>query len=366
VIRSASWRSAAPLLTLAGLELALRYVGYSPVVATSREVNGDGPLLLDCYPSNPRGYFDIDLRDPAARERYERELQRPLDLEVAQTPWAVEVRYNSLGFRDAPIRPKQPGVIRVAMIGDSFTEGAGVKEHDTAARVLARRLEALAPGRFEVLNCGQSGDDMLEIYASLQRILPYAPDTVIYGFVLNDPVRSPEFQARQQYINDWIIDRRGLHPRDPLSLLHVRLAAFVAQRVEVWRIGRETTRWYLEMIGEPNQEGWARTQQYLRDMNGETRRRGGRLLVAIWPLFARLEYGYPFSPVHAAVTRTCRGAGIAYLDLLPTFLGHRTASLWVHAADMHPNETAHAMAAEALLPAILSLANEQRSHLAAQ
>src|SRR5437867_1299821 len=26
---------------------------------------------LDCYPTNPRGYFDLDLRDPATRERFE-------------------------------------------------------------------------------------------------------------------------------------------------------------------------------------------------------------------------------------------------------------------------------------------------------
>ena len=27
-------------------------------------------LVLDCYPSDPRHYFDINLRDPAVRARY--------------------------------------------------------------------------------------------------------------------------------------------------------------------------------------------------------------------------------------------------------------------------------------------------------
>ena len=29
-----------------------------------------GAVLLDCYPTNPRGYFDVDLHDPATFERY--------------------------------------------------------------------------------------------------------------------------------------------------------------------------------------------------------------------------------------------------------------------------------------------------------
>jgi hypothetical protein len=37
-----------------------------------------------------------------------------------------------------------------------------------------------------------------------------------------------------------------------------------------------------------------------------------------------------------------------FLDLLDTFRGHDEKSLWVHPTDHHPNEAAHALAAEAI------------------
>ena len=67
-----------------------------------------------------------------------------------RAPYAVEFRYNSLRFRDAEFGPKRPGVRRVMVLGDSFTEGQGVKEPDTLrarARAAAQRGRARALGR---------------------------------------------------------------------------------------------------------------------------------------------------------------------------------------------------------------------------
>ncbi len=41
--------------------------------------------------------------------------------------------------------------------------------------------------------------------------------------------------------------------------------------------------------------------------------------------------------------------------LRPAFRGHRTGALWVDPADHHPNEVAHRLAAEHLLPAVRAL-----------
>src|SRR5262249_39643729 len=58
--------------TLLVLEAVLRLMHYEPTRFrnTARVVDSKWRALLDCYPTNPRGYFDIDLRDPATRERY--------------------------------------------------------------------------------------------------------------------------------------------------------------------------------------------------------------------------------------------------------------------------------------------------------
>jgi hypothetical protein len=71
-----------------------------------------------------------------------------------------------------------------------------------------------------------------------------------------------------------------------------------------------------------------------------------------WPLLVGLEGRYPFAAVHEKVRRFCVKEGIEFLDLLDTFRGRPSASLWVHPVDRHPNEEANRLAAAALLPVV--------------
>src|SRR6266704_407380 len=72
-------RLGGPLLAVGSLlvffllaEAAFRIFGFLPerYRMTARMANARWTLLLDCFPTNPRGYFDIDLREPASREKY--------------------------------------------------------------------------------------------------------------------------------------------------------------------------------------------------------------------------------------------------------------------------------------------------------
>ena len=356
--------AASTLLTLMAAEGALRLAGYAPASFqhTNRIANRGRSLLLDCYPSNPRGYFDVDLRDPATLEKYRGLGLARLDEAARHTPYAVERRYSAQQFRSPEIGPHRPGVVRVAVIGDSFTEGMGVKEEDTYARVLHRLLNTGADaGHWEVFNCGRRGYDFPAIHDLFETVLALEPDVVVYGMVLNDAVRSEAFQARQAYLNDWILDR-GRMVRDEddrrLDPLDLRLSAFVRDRVESYRVGRDTTRWYRDMYGPPNREGWERTQAYLRDMNSKTGARGGRFLVASWPLLVGLQDRYPFADVSETIGRFCLSSGIARQDLLSALYGRPDESLWVHPVDHHPNETAHRLVGESLVEPVRRLWTE--------
>ncbi len=341
-------------------EVVIRLLGVTPerFLMTGRMANARWTLLLDCYPTNPRRYFDIDLRTPESREHFLSVAPLRFDTVARRAPWAVEFRYNALRFRDELLGPKPKGVRRVMVLGDSFTEGQGVKVGDTCSKVLERRLNEREQGRWEVRNCGRRGTDFPALYEAFEALLPYEPDLVIYALTLNDADQSDAFHARQTYVNDWILDRgRQIEegrapPRNPLDS---RLLGFVADRIDAWRVGRETTRWYLDMWSEPNREGRDRTFAYVREMNRRLQERGARLLVAPWPLFVALEGSYPFLPIHDEVRRFCLQAGVPYHDLLPIFRGRPSASFWVHPVDRHPNETAHRMAAEDLLPVVRKL-----------
>jgi hypothetical protein len=339
-------------------EAALRLTGWAPVAFqhTNRIANGRRTVLLDCYPTNPRGYFDVDLRDAETRARYRAQGILRVDAVARPTPFAVERRYNSAGFRCPEVPPRQAGVFRIGVIGDSFTEGMGVREADAYPGALGRLLEAAEPGRFEVFNFGKRGWDFPALHDTFLEILRFEPDLVVYGMVINDAERTAAFQARQEYLNDWILDRgrmfRGRGDEEA-SFWSSRLLALARDAWGNYRVGDTTTQWYREMYGAPNQEGWERTQAHLLEMNRQMQVRGGRFLVALWPLLVGLESRYPFADVEATIEGFCLEAGIPFHRLRPAFDGRLTESLWVHPVDRHPNELAHRLAAESLARLLL-------------
>jgi lysophospholipase L1-like esterase len=329
----------------------------APEPAVRRMVDARFTTLVDCYPSNPRGYFEIDLRRSENEARYRSLAPRRFDAIARRHPWAVESRYNSLRFRDAEPVPKPEGRRRVLVFGDSFAEGQGVKAGDTLAAQLARLAESRAPGRFEVRSAARRGLDFPELSEAFETALAaYAPDLVVYTLTLNDAVQPAEFRARQGFVNDWILDRQQSPEEDEARTPpRLRLVDFVGSRLLAWRVGRSTTAWYLDMWSERN-PGFAETGERIGSMQRAAQARGARLLVAPWPLLVGLEAGYPFGPAHAAIARLCLTAGVPHHDLLPALRVRRTPELWVHPVDHHPNELAQRLAAESLVPRLVALA----------
>ena len=336
----------------AASEIGLRVAGWTPERLRAPLVlnNQRKRVLLDCYPENPRRYFPLDLRDAATRASF---ADLPgVDHAAQRAPFAVEFRYNSHHFRDVEPGPKPHGVKRVAVLGDSFTEGQGVREEDTASRVLERllRRDGLA---VEVHNCGRRGHDFPKLAKAFEKVLELQPDLVVYAMVPNDPERSPAFEAARVDVDDWIVDRRrGIDPLLPPPPPPVfRLFALARERAETWRVSRASTRWYFDLYGDVNRDGWSRTQGYVREMQQQMAARGGALLVATWPLLVDLD-AYPFAPIEETVSAFLDGARIPRHDLRPALRARPAPELWVHPLDRHPNEIAQRLAAESLAPVV--------------
>jgi lysophospholipase L1-like esterase len=329
-------------------ELGLRVAGVAPArFGRCRTVeNRDKSAALDLYPTNPRGYFDVDLRDGATRARF-----ADLGLETpVRTPFGIALRYNADRCRDLPrtLRTRD-ATPRVLVIGDSFTEGEGVREEDTFVRRSAQKIGT----RIEIINCGRRGRDFPELRDAFERLVDaYQPDVVVYAMVLNDAVQSQALHDRQRFLNDWIVDRRRMLPDGGDAPRGSRLLALVEDRLEAARVARETTRWYRDLYGSVNRDGWDATQRHLAAMDAEMRARGGRFVVALLPLIVGLDGEYPFMEAHREIARACAALGVELHDLLPSLRGQAPASLWVHPVDLHPNERAHALIAEALAPII--------------
>ncbi len=318
--------------------------------------NADKSAAIDAYPTNPRGYFDLDLRDASVRARLA-SLGLDVSTVVRRSPYAVELHYNAHRCRDREPGPKTPGVTRIVVLGDSFTEGQGVREENTFSRQLERLLAA--EGRqVEVLNCGERGRDFPALYdAFVELSAAYDPTIVIYAMVLNDAVQSEEFRAQQPFLNDWILDRRRMLVDDDPGgdFPGPRLWALARERLDAMHVAAATTRWYVDMYGPKNQAGWDQTKRYMTQMNEQMNARHGRLLVALLPLLVKGSGPYLFAKPAAEIQRACAASNISFVDLAGTIHGEAADTLWVHAVDMHPNARAHGLFAAALREPVRAL-----------
>ncbi len=344
------------LATLLLVELGLRWSGYEPTpFPNARRIKvAERTLLLDCYPSDPRGYFDIDLREAATYGHYEALGVRSLERARGFAPFCVEARYNSERYRDAEFAPPRAGVQRIAVVGDSFSEGWGVKQQHTYPRILGQLLDEVEPGGFEVLNYGRRGEDLPSLYQHFEKALEGRPDLVIYGMVLNDAEKSASFQEAHAFVSDWILmsSQRRRRRYNDLGPFESRGLFLAHELLEGTRLHRETTRWYLEMYADENREGWQRTREQLERMRRDAQAGNARLLVIVWPLLVDLDGVYPFRPIHDAIRGALVEADIRYLDLLDVLEGRDPDSLAVFPVDLHPNEVANRLVAESVVPVV--------------
>jgi hypothetical protein len=102
----------------------------------------------------------------------------------------ANVRTNRCGMRGGDISIVKPAnTFRIAVIGDSFTFGWGVEEHETFVAEMERTLNThfASTKRVEVINMGVPGYSTFQEVARFEELgLDFNPDAVVVFFVEND------------------------------------------------------------------------------------------------------------------------------------------------------------------------------------
>lgn len=110
------------------------------------------------------------------------------------------IRINSQGWRDRERHLEKPeGTIRIAVLGDSFTEARQVENNETFTQQLEPLLSACSEREVEVLNFGVSGYGPLQeklVYEHVAR--SFAPDIVVVMMTLGNDISnvSPTIEGR--------------------------------------------------------------------------------------------------------------------------------------------------------------------------
>jgi len=254
---------------------------------------------------------------------------------------------NSQGYRDHEYSfRKDPGVFRAVVIGDSVAAGLGVDMEDTFAKVLERRLNSAwaAEGkRAEVVVLALNGySTSQQLYLLEHQAFRYAPDVVVWSYVLNDPADPVYHDANGQ------IGAYHFRPK-----LHI--VSFIKEKLFLIR---EKFRWHNCKRGEYHALLHCAYREEIRSdiarIAAVSAAHGVPVIFMIHPVFEEADdfNRYSLAPVHAALAADASAVGLSVLDLLPAYKAYKPREVARSTATgidpWHPNKAGHRVAAEAL------------------
>lgn len=302
-----------------------------------------------------------------------RELPYVLRPNLSVTLFGVPVHVNRLGLRDREIdvAPK-PGVHRVLMLGDSVLFGTVLRAEERVSDVLAGRLDAAEPGRWEIVNAGVPGFNTGAEVRYLEHVgLALRPETIVVAFSLNDyedvPHMSPVGVLSR---GDPRFDEGSLLDRSELLLVlrwgvaywrgtlwHQFVAKAedgVAHEVGTPGVEKQLDRWvttrHLAFYRNPDPPTHTRLVSALRELHDVAAAHRMRLLLAIFPESYQIGLPEPDLAPQRVVLAACAAIGIRCLDLHPAFAA---AGGDLFLDTQHPNARGHAIAAGVLAPVLL-------------
>jgi GDSL-like Lipase/Acylhydrolase family len=258
-------------------------------------------------------------------------------------------RSNSYGFREREFGArKEPGVYRIAVVGDSFAYGNGL----ATERRFSNLMQQALPKPVEVLNFGVPGDNTPE-HATLieQKILALQPDFVLVQWFVND-VEGSSTEGRPSFlpliplpqIHIWLYDRSALY-----TLLNTWWSRWQASS----RMAGSYPDYIWRRLGDPRSEDSVKDRAAMQRIIALCRARGVPVGFVLFPDSGYdLGPDYPFTYLHERVLDLCRSEHLACVDLRPEFAQVKDRrALWVNPLDHHPSAQANMIAAVTILQA---------------
>jgi hypothetical protein len=257
------------------------------------------------------------------------------------------VQTNTFGFRERQFDPaKAPGVYRVAVVGDSFTFGNGIRQQDRYSDLVQSRL----PSHFEVLNFGVAGANTPEHRAMVGRLLrEMHPDFILLQWYVNDTedddaIGRPTFAPLMPYrpLHNWLNNSSALYTVANMQWTETQVALGMSVSY---------TDYLKRRLGDPHSPDSIRDRNLLRDLIAIAQHANVPIGIVLFPDTAGdLGDRYPFGYLHRRVLDVCAERGITCLDLLKDFAPIKDRqSLWANRLDHHPSARANAIAAERIL-----------------
>jgi hypothetical protein len=233
---------------------------------------------------------------------------------------------NEWGMRDRSYdREKPAGAFRVALLGASYEQGAGVPDSSTYENVLEDLLNADTSRAVEILNFAVGGYSPLQnVPVAEEKVFEFAPDAVAYA------VYSTEERRMLMQLEN--IVQQGRDTGYPyLQDLIARSGAKAGMEASEIRallkpVSQDILRWSFERIGEVCRQRGITPVAFFIPTTRETS--------GIDPTWFGILSGI------------ARHAGFTVVNLEGAYGDHKTEAVQIASYDQHPNVRGHRLIAE--------------------
>lgn len=162
-----------------------------------------------------------------------------------RTEGEAYIRINSHGLRDREHSFEKPAdTVRIAVLGDSYTEALQVPLEDTFWAVMEQQMNRCKPfgaKRIEVINFGISGDGTAQELLRLQRDgWQYSPDIVLLAFLTGNDIRNNSKTLEPEQFRPFFVWQDGVLTLDSSF---TTLPAYVRKTSWLWNVRRAASRY---------------------------------------------------------------------------------------------------------------------------
>ncbi|RJQ31201.1 SGNH/GDSL hydrolase family protein [Candidatus Parcubacteria bacterium] len=308
------------------------------------------------------------------------------DFKIKKSCFEHEIKTNQLGFHSKYYDENKPdGVFRIAVLGDSFTEGLQVPLEKTFSYLLEQKLNNDAVKRkYEVMSFGIAGSGAYQHISYYKTyVKKFNPDLVIKTFVswndiLDDAMSSDEppiFNESGRLISTFTrySDKQQQRPTTELKKLMRRSAVIMTLYKKLSEIKSKTVlinenlplhqQIFLKNYPEEWQKGWEIEKKLLLNLNNDINEDGFQFLLVSLVEGARVEdagltafensfsgYEYDLEKPERLLEEFSAAEKISYLPLLSIFKYNmeKTPQRISTVCDGHWNETGHEWAAQGI------------------
>lgn len=267
----------------------------------------------------------------------------------------VRTMIHGQKFREEEIGEEifEEDITRILFLGDSFTEGAHVKDShrfsDQLEVLLNEEMIGREPSRkVHIFNAGKGGTSPYFWERYFRFLQPtYKPHTVFAIFFLRDGTDLKTAVHRNKEIIDPIMKKYQSLPLYGTSKMMGYLYNKLAWKEFSTQFKKELVSSYLGSFEE--QKAWRVQKAALSRISAQCKKNYIPFHLIIFPLLYNLR-DYEFHDVEERIKEFAANQGIPVFSLTPGFEGEDARSLWVSRYDQHPNKKGHSIAAGTLLP----------------